>query len=78
MDEKKVKLTKMAIWITAIFATIFAVTFAILWLPIYPQSGTAMSALGKVFAVGWPILALDLVLCTFIYFAYRFYLNRQK
>jgi hypothetical protein len=78
MDETKAKLKRMALWTTAIFASIFAVTFTILWLPIYPISGKAVPALGQVFAAGWPILVLDLVLCAGVYFSYKFYLTRQK
>ena len=78
MDEKKKKLRRMAVWTIAIFATIFAVAFAILWLPIYPESSSAMSALGQVFAAGWLILVIDLVLCVAVYFGYKFLLERKK
>jgi hypothetical protein len=78
MDEKKTKLRRMAVWTLAIFAAIFAIAFAILWLPIYPLSNGAMSALGQVFAVGWPILLLDIILCAGVYFGYRYYLNHKK
>jgi hypothetical protein len=78
MDDKKKKLRSMAVWTLAIFATIFAVAFAILWLPIYPMSNGAMNALGQVFAKGWLILVLDVVLCAGVYFGYRFYLNSKK
>jgi hypothetical protein len=78
MDEKKKKLRRMAVWTLAIFATIFAVVFAVLWLPIYPQSSGAMSALGMVFAKGWSILVLDIILCAGVYFGYGYFLNRQK
>ena len=78
MDEKKKKLRKMATWTVAIFATIFAVTFAVLWLPLYGSSGNAISAVGSVFVVAWPILLIDLVLCAGLYFGYSAYLNRQK
>ena len=78
MDAKKTKLRSMAVWTVAIFATILAVAFAILWLPIYPQSHSAVTALGKVFSTGWLILVLDLVLCAGVYLGYRAYLNNQK
>lgn len=77
MDEKTKKIRRMAIWTVAIFATIFAVSFAVLWLPIYQVSSGAVSALGQVFARGWPILVIDLVLCAGVYLGYRFYLSRK-
>ena len=78
MDEKNIKLRKMAAWTIAIFATILAIAFALLWLPIYPQSNNAMAALGQVFASGWLVLVLDLVLCAGVYFGYRYFVNSQR
>ena len=78
MDEKSNKLRKMAAWTIAIFATILAIAFAVLWLPIYPQSNNAMAALGQVFASGWLVLVLDLVLCAGVYFGYRYFVNSQR
>ena len=78
MDEKNIKLRKMAAWTIAIFATILAIAFAVLWLPIYPQSNNAMAALGQVFASGWLVLVLDLVLCAGVYFGYRYFVNSQR
>jgi hypothetical membrane protein len=78
MDDKKKKLRRMATWTVAIFATIFAVTFAVLWLPFYGATGNAISAIGNVFAVAWPVLLLDLVLCAGLFFGYSAYVNRKK
>jgi hypothetical protein len=78
MDEKKKKLKKIATWMIAVFATIFAVTVAVLWLPLYPQSTSAMNSLGMVFAAGWPVLLADLVLCLAAYFGYKLYLDKKK
>jgi uncharacterized membrane protein (DUF485 family) len=77
MDEKKKKLKKMATWTIAIFATVFAVTFAVLWLVNYPLSTSGMDAIGKVFATGWPILVADLVLCVLVYAGYSFFTNKK-
>lgn len=77
MDEKKKKLKKMATWTIAIFATVFAVTFAVLWLVNYPLSTGGMDAIGKVFATGWPILVADLVLCVLVYAGYSFFTNKK-
>ena len=77
MDEKKKILKKMATWTIAIFATVFAVTFAVLWLVNYPLSTSGMDAIGKVFATGWPILVADLVLCVLVYAGYSFFTNKK-
>lgn len=78
MDEKKKKLKKVATWTIAVFGTIFAVTFAVLWLPIYQMSKNALDAVGKVFASGWPIMVIALVLCVATYVGYSIYLKNKK
>jgi zinc transporter ZupT len=78
MDDKKKKLKKVATWTIAVFGTIFAVTFAVLWLPIYPSSSNALDAIGKVFAAGWLIMLIDLVLCVLAYYVYSVYLKNKK
>jgi hypothetical protein len=78
MDEKAKKLKKMATWTIAIFATIFAVTFAILWIPFYQTNGAALAAIGGIFSEAWVIILLDLVLCLGTYFGYKLYLDRKK
>jgi hypothetical protein len=78
MDEKKLKLRKMATWTIAVFATIFAVTFAVLWLVSYQGSGSAIGTIGSIFKNAWLILTLDLVLCAGAFVGYRFYLDAKK
>jgi hypothetical protein len=78
MDEQKKKLRKVASWTIAVFGTIFAVTFAVLWLPIYPTSTNALDAISKVFSAGWLIMLVDLVLCVLVYFGYSFFLKNKK
>jgi hypothetical protein len=78
MDEQKMKLKKMATWTIAVFATVFAVTFAVLWLPLYPTSTSALDTVGKVFAQAWKIVLADLVLCILAYMAYSVYLKNKK
>lgn len=77
MEDKKKKLRRMATWTIAIFATIFAVAFASLWLAIYPISANGMDAIGKIFATGWPILLADAVLCILVYAIYSFIVNKK-
>jgi hypothetical protein len=78
MDEKQKKLKKMATWTVAVFATIFAVTFAVLWLPVYKTSNSALSAIGAIFSEAWLIIVIDLVLCVGAFFGYKFYLSSKK
>ncbi len=78
MDEKKKKIKKMAAWTIAIFATIFAVTFAVLWLVSFQTSASALGTIGMIFREAWLIIVLDLVLCAGVFFGYKFYLDAKK
>ena len=78
MDDKKKKLKKMATWTIAVFATIFAVTFAVLWLPVYNLSSSALSAIGAIFSEAWVIILIDLVLCVGAFLGYKYYLDSKK
>jgi len=77
MDEKRLKLKRMAVYTIVIFAAIFASVLAALWIALYNLGGgSAVGALAEAFSTGWPILLIDLVLCGGVYFGYRYYLNR--
>ncbi len=76
MDEKKKKLRRMAAWTIAIFATIFAVTFAVLWL--FSYQGSGLTTIGSIFRQAWLIIVVDLVLCAGAFAGYKFYLNAKK
>ena len=78
MDEKQKKLRKMAIWTIAVFATVFAIAFAVLWLPIYQMSPNALSAIGQIFSTGWMLFVLAAVLCIGAYLGYKLYLDKKK
>ena len=78
MNENSKKLKKMATWTIAVFATIFAIVMAVLWIPLYGVSGSAFGAIGQSFAAGWMVLLLDLVLCVGTYLGYSYYVNRKK
>jgi hypothetical protein len=71
MDDNKKKLNRMAIWMITIFATVFAIVLAVLWL-------VGGGSLGTAFAAGWPILLLVAVICLATYFGYRIILLRKK
>ena len=68
----------MATWTMAVFATIFAVVMAVLWIPLYGAGASAFAAIGQAFAAGWMIILLDLVLCVGTYLGYSYYVNRKK
>ena len=78
MDDKKKKLKKMASWTVAVFATIFAVTFAVLWMPNYKLSSTGLSTIGAIFSEAWLLILLDLVLCVGAYLGYKLFLDNKK
>jgi len=77
MDEKTKKLKRMATWTIAVFATIFAVTLAVLWMILYRGGGSAFETIGLVFRQAWLIIVIDLVLCVGAYLGYRYYLNAK-
>ncbi len=78
MDKKAWKIKRMAALTIAVFATIFAVTFATLWLINSSITGLGFKTIGVIFSQAWWILALDMVLCVGIYMGYRSFLNSRK
>ncbi len=78
MDEKKRKIKRMAAWTIAIFATVFAVTFAVLWLVTFQTSSSAIGTIGAIFREAWLIIVLDLVLCAGVFFGYKYDLDAKK
>lgn len=71
------KLKKMAIWTVAIFATIFAVVMAVLWIQLYNAGSPAINAIGQAFAEGWVMILIAIVLCGGTYFGYYIYVSRK-
>ncbi len=79
MNDKKKKLSKMAAWTVAVFATVFAVATAVLWLVYFPTTGgSSWNVLGQVFKAGWLIYVIDVVLCAGVYIGYKLYLDRKS
>ncbi len=78
MDDKSKKLKRMVVWTIAIFAAIFAVVMAVLWIPLYNAGASAFGAVGQAFAAGWVIFLVVAVLCIAAYFGYKYYLNTKK
>jgi hypothetical protein len=78
MNDNSKKLKKMATWTIAVFATIFAVVMAVLWIPLFSAGVSASDAIGQAFSAGWLIFVVVAVLCIAEYFGYKFYLNRMK
>ena len=77
-DKKKKQLRNMATWSVAVFATIFAVVMAVLWIPLFNAGSPAFKAVVQAFAAGWVPILLALVLCVGTYIGYSFYLGRKK
>jgi len=78
MDENSKKLRKMATWTAAIFATVFAIVMAVLWIPFYNAGTPAFTAIGRALAAGWVVILIALVLCVGSYLGYSFYIKRKK
>jgi hypothetical protein len=79
MNDKQKQLKKMATWTISVFATVFAVTMAVIWLVKYPTtSGSTWNVLGAVLSTGWLIFVVAAVLCLLAYIGYKFYLDRKK
>jgi len=79
MNDKSKKLRKMATWTIAVFATVFALSTAVLWLLKYPiTTGSNWNVLGAVLASGWLIYVVAAILCIAAYFGYKYYLDRKK
>lgn len=78
MNPTANKLKNMATWTVAIFATIFAVVMAVLWMQVYGAGSPAFTALGQAFAEGWLMILIALVLCAGTYLGYFLYVNRKK
>ena len=78
MNENSGKLRKMATWTVAVFATVFAVVMAALWIPIYNSGVPAFPAIGQALANGWSLILIAFVLCVGTYLGYILYINRKK
>ena len=79
MNDNSKNLKKMATWTIAVFATVFALTTAVIWLVTYPtMTGSSWSVLGAVLGSGWLIYVVAALLCVAAYFGYKLYLDRKK
>lgn len=75
MDEKTRKLRRMAMWLIAVFSTIFAITMALLW---QLTGGAGLNSVWMAFERGWLIYVVVGAFCLITYYAYKFYLDRKK
>jgi hypothetical protein len=78
VDNNVSKLKKMATWTVAVFATIFAVVMAVLWIQLYTAGFPALTALKQALGEGWVMILIALVLCAGTYYGYFLYINRKK
>ncbi len=78
MEDKK-KLKRMATWTIAVFATIFAVVMAVMWLVSYPaDGGSPFHIIGTILGMTWYAILLSALLCFAVYFVYSFYLSKKR
>jgi uncharacterized membrane protein len=75
-DDQEAKVNDIS-WTVAIFATIFAVVMAVLWISLYNSGTPALPAIGGAFAEGWLMILVALVLCGGTYLGYYLYINRK-
>ena len=78
MNDNSKKLKRMAIWTVAIFATVFAVVMAILWIPLFNGGASPFGAIGQAFVEGWLIFLIALILCIGTYVGYSYFLKNKK
>jgi hypothetical protein len=78
MDDRKKRMRRMAVWTITVFATVFSVTMALLWLVVWPLSGERINSVGMALSIGWPIYLVVGLFCIAAFIAYRLYLDRKK
>ena len=78
MDDRTKKIKKMATWTLAVFATVFAVVMAVLWIPLYSSGTPAFAAIGKALVEGWLMIVIALLLCVGTYLGYSLYVKRKS
>ncbi len=78
MSDKE-KLRRMQSWTIAVFATIFAVVMAVMWLIYYRVTkGSPFNVIESILGTIWYAILPVAVLCIGAYFGYSFYLSRRK
>jgi Na+-driven multidrug efflux pump len=78
MDNKDKRVRRMAIWTITVFATVFSVIMAALWLFFWPSTGDRLQAVSLSLNSGAPIYLVVGFLCIATYFGYQFFANRKK
>lgn len=72
MDEKLKKVRKFGLWLVVIFAVVFAVVTAIMYMMVQPLAGGAgIAAVGQAIAQSWLIYLITAVILLAAYFIYR-------
>ncbi len=78
MDDKKLLLKKMASWTITIFAAVFSVVMAVMWLVTYPRfTGNPLKVLEAAFGEVWYVILVAAGLCILAYFGYTLYLKKK-
>ena len=78
MDNKDKGIRRMAIWTITVFATVFSIVMAVLWLFFWPYTGDRLQAISLSLSSGAPIYLVVGFLCIATFFGYHFFTNRKK
>lgn len=72
MDEKLKKVRKFALWLVVLFAVVFAVVTAIMYMMVQPLAGGAgIAAVGQAIAQSWQIYLITAAILLVAFFVYR-------
>ncbi len=72
MDEKLKKARRFGLWLVVLFAVVFAVVTAIMYMMVQPLTGGAgIAAIGQALAQSWFIYLITAVILLAAYFIYR-------
>ncbi len=77
MDDSKRRIQRMAVWTITVFATVFSVTMALLWLLVGPLADSALQRVWLVFSFGWPVFLLSGGLCAAAFLIYRRFFSKK-
>jgi hypothetical protein len=68
----------MAIWTITVFATVFSIIMALMWLLFWPSTGDRITAVTLALRAGAPIFLVVGFLCLATFIAYQFFAGRKK
>ncbi len=78
MDNKDKRIRRMALWTITVFATVFSLIMAVLWLFFWPYTGDRLEAIILSLRSGAPIYLVVGFLCIATFVGYQYFANRKK